>query len=437
MKRNWQRRLMGNLAWLVVAGLALGALTGAYGWSLLLVTAIYLGWMLRNLMRILHWVNVFDEERSPPPESVGIWGDLFDALYRLQRRDQQDQERLRSIIQRIQDSTAALRDAVVMVDSRQSLDWWNEAAESLLGLRFPGDRGQRVTNLIRDPRFARYFVQGDYREPLELRSPLNDRVRLQYLITRFGQGERLLVVRDVSRLYQLEQMRKDLVANVSHELRTPLTVIRGYLETLQTHPDGVPATWSRALKQMQQQTERMGNLVTDLLLLSRLENSDESSEPRKVAIYPLLQKIVEEAGELVDIPSRIVLECEAGAMLMGQEPELFSAFSNLVINAVKYTPSPGTIEVRWWQDSKGAHLAVRDEGIGIDPVHIPRLTERFYRVDTSRSMATGGTGLGLAIVKHVLLRHGGVLSVRSAPGKGSTFSCHFRLQSCVPVVESA
>ncbi|WP_426415606.1 phosphate regulon sensor histidine kinase PhoR [Aestuariirhabdus sp. LZHN29] len=437
MERKWQQRLLGDLGWLLVAGILLGLFTDAYAWSLVLVLALYLGWVLHNLTRMLRWLLRREQDKSAPPEGVGIWGDLFDAMHRLQQRDQQARGRLKSVIQRIQDSTAALRDGVVMVDSNHCLDWWNDAAEQLLGLCFPEDSGQRLENLIRDPRFAGYFARGDYNEPLELRSPLDDQVRLQYVITRFGRGERLLVVRNVTRLYQLEQMRKDLVANVSHELRTPLTVIRGYLETLQTHPEGVPSHWLRAVGQMEKQTERMGDLVSDLLLLSRLEGSDDGVELRKVAIYPLLNRIVTDAAELLDDESRIQVDCDPSMGLLGNEPELHSAFSNLIVNAVKYTPSPGNIEVRWWQDSKGAHLSVRDEGVGIDPLHIPRLTERFYRIDSSRSIATGGTGLGLAIVKHVLLRHKGVLSVRSVPGKGSTFSCHFGGESCVTLGEAA
>ncbi|MCL6414320.1 phosphate regulon sensor histidine kinase PhoR [Aestuariirhabdus sp. Z084] len=433
MERNWRQRLLGDLLWLLAGGLLLGMMTGSYGWSLVLVIGAYLGWCLYNLTRLLRWLTVNAQSQESPPESVGVWGDLFDNIYRLQQRNLGARERLRSVIKRVQDSTSALRDAVVMVDADSALDWWNDAAERLLGLRSPGDRGQRVTNLIRDPRFARYFSRGDYREPLELNSPVDDQRRLQYLITRFGKGERLLVVRDVTRLHHLEQMRKDLVGNVSHELRTPLTVIRGYLETLQQHSEGIPDHWLRAVGQMSRQTERMGNLVTDLLLLSRLESGDEGIDQRKVPMHPLLHRIIEDAAELLDDPERIELECDEEAVLLGQEPELHSAFSNLVLNAVKYTPSPGQIKVRWWQDKKGAHLSVEDKGIGIDPIHIPRLTERFYRVDSSRSIETGGTGLGLAIVKHVLLRHRGVMSVRSAPGKGSTFSCHFDLEMCVPI----
>ncbi len=425
MEQGWQQRLSSNIFWLFGSSILLGFLTGEFLFSLLLVVVVYLVWTLINVARMLRWLKNDQFATEDPPQGVGIWGDLFDAIYRMQKRHLHARQRLQSVIAKIQDSTAALNEAVLMLDTNSSLDWWNTAAEKLLGLRSPDDRGQLITNLIRDPRFASYFTRQDYKESLSLPSPVDERVILQYDITRFGQGERLLLVRDVTRLHTLEQMRKDLVGNVSHELRTPLTVIRGYLETMQSSPESVPDRWHRPLDIMAKQTDRMSDLVTDLLLLSRLENSGQATGLCKVAIRPMLDGIVKGAAVLAGKEQTIHLECEENAMLLGHEQELHSAFTNLIINAIKYTPSPGAIYIRWWQDKTGAHLAVKDEGIGIDPTHIPRLTERFYRVDSSRALATGGTGLGLAIVKHVMLRHQGLLSVRSVLGKGSTFSCHF------------
>ena len=235
-----------------------------------------------------------------------------------------------------------------------------------------------------------------------------------------------MLVRDVTRLHQLEQMRKDFIANVSHELRTPLTVICGYLETLLDNVDDVNPRWKRPLSQMQQQGERMQTLLNDLLLLAKLEATDYPSDNQPVPIDSLLRTIKNDAQALSGQRNQtITLDVEADVALKGSETELRSAFSNLVFNAVKYTQDGGHIRIRWWSDGSGAHLSVQDSGVGIDSKHLPRLTERFYRVDSSRNASTGGTGLGLAIVKHVLLRHRARLEISSVLGHGSTFTCHF------------
>ena len=271
-----------------------------------------------------------------------------------------------------------------------------------------------------------HFEQDSFAEPLEIPSPTNDRVRIQLYLTRYGNNEHLMLVRDVTRIHQLEQMRKDFVANVSHELRTPLTVITGYLETLLDNVEDVNPRWSRALQQMSQQGSRMQTLLNDLLLLAKLEATDYPSDNLPVPVDALLQSIKGDAQALSGPRNqRISLEAAPGVKLKGSESELRSAFSNLVFNAVKYTQDEGSIRIRWWADAQGAHLSVQDSGVGIDAKHLPRLTERFYRVDSSRASNTGGTGLGLAIVKHVLMRHRGKLEISSVPGHGSTFTCHF------------
>ena len=265
-----------------------------------------------------------------------------------------------------------------------------------------------------------------FREPLEIPAPADINIQLQYAITRYGPGDRLMVVRDVTRLHNLEQMRKDFVANVSHELRTPLTVVVGYLETMLDLDDDLNPRWKRPLQQMQQQANRMQALLNDLLLLARLETSDNPSEDELVDVRPLLEHIRKDAEALSgERGHRITLEIDGNTRLYAIEGELRSAFSNLAFNAVKYTPDGGDITLRWHSDAQGQHLSVIDNGEGIAPQHLMRLTERFYRVDTSRNSTTGGTGLGLAIVKHVLLRHQGKLEIKSDVGKGSCFSCHF------------
>ncbi len=428
MNQNWRGAIGRHLLLLLMACGLLGLITGEYAWALVVGIGGYLLWHLKQLLRLHKWLR----ERQPdeaPPEGYGLWGEVFDNIYHLQRRDQRVRGRLQAVIDRVQESTAALRDAVIMLDAEGNLEWWNLAAEQLLGLKTPQDSGQSITNLVRHPRFKDYFEAGQYQEALELPSPVNDRQRLQLQITQYGNHEHLMLVRDVTRLYQLEQMRKDFVANVSHELRTPLTVITGYLETLLDNVEDVNPRWLRALQQMQQQGARMQNLLNDLLLLAKLEATDYPSDNQPVAVDLLLLSIRNDAQALSGARShRISLEADNQIRLKGSEAELRSAFSNLIFNAVKYSPDESEIRIRWWGDEQGAHFSVADSGIGIEAKHLPRLTERFYRVDSSRASNTGGTGLGLAIVKHVLLRHRARLDIASVPGKGSTFTCHFPAQ---------
>ena len=428
MNQNWRGALARRLLLLLAACGLIGLITGQYAWALAIGLGAYLLWHLKQLLRLHAWLR----ERQPddaPPEGYGLWGEVFDSIYHLQRRDQRVRGRLQAVIDRVQESTAALRDAVIMLDSEGNLEWWNRAAEQLLGLKTPQDSGQAITNLVRHPRFKEYFEAGQYQEALEIPSPINDRQRLQLQITRYGNNEHLMFVRDVTRLHQLEQMRKDFVANVSHELRTPLTVISGYLETLLDNVEEVNPRWLRALQQMQQQGSRMQNLLNDLLLLAKLEATDYPSDNQPVAMDLLLLSIRNDAQALSGSRNhRISLEADHQMRLKGSEAELRSAFSNLVFNAVKYSPEESEIRIRWWADEQGGHFSVADSGIGIEAKHLPRLTERFYRVDSSRASNTGGTGLGLAIVKHVLLRHRARLDITSVPGKGSTFTCHFPSQ---------
>nr|WP_205346175.1 phosphate regulon sensor histidine kinase PhoR [Pseudomonas nitroreducens] len=417
-----------HLLLVVAAGSLLGLITGQYGWAIAVALGAYLGWSTWQLLRLHKWLKHHQPDEAPP-DGYGLWGEVFDSIYHLQRRNQRARGRLQAVIDRMQESTAALRDGMILLDRDGNLEWWNQSAERLLGLKSPQDGGQPVTNLVRHPRFKEYFESEDYREPLELSSPINDNLRLQFHITLYGAGEHLMLVRDVTRVHQLEQMRKDFVANVSHELRTPLTVIAGYLETLLDNVEDVNPRWTRALQQMQQQAGRMQNLLNDLLLLAKLEATDYPADNKPVAVDLMLLSIRNDAQALSGARNhRISLEADSKVKLKGSEAELRSAFSNLVFNAVKYTPDEGEIRIRWWADEQGAHLAVQDSGIGIDPKHLPRLTERFYRVDSSRNASTGGTGLGLAIVKHVLLRHRGTLDISSVPGKGSSFTCHFPTQ---------
>ena len=410
----------------IFVGTGLAALIG---WPLhhpalaaLLAVAAFLIRHMRQLARLQAWLH--DTERDVP-ESEGTWDEVFKGIYQLRRNERRSRDSLLSIIDRARASVSALEEAVALIDGQGNLEWWNPAAQALLGIR-PRDRGQPVVNLIRAPAFIRYFNQDTYEDGLKLASQKFPGRHLQFEITRFGDNDRLMIVYDITRLHNLEQMRKDFVANVSHELRTPLTVLSGYLETLSDQVEDVAPRWTRPLQQMTQQATRMNNLVNDLLLLSRLENQPDERQPQLVDVVRLLTHIRQDAEVMAQPRGQvIVLTTEPGLGLMGMESELRSAFSNLITNAVKYTQDKGQITIVWHSDATGAHLTVRDNGIGIDPVHIPRLTERFYRADAARSTATGGTGLGLAIVKHVLMQHKATLEIRSVPGKGSTFTCHF------------
>lgn len=425
MNQDWQGALVRRLLLLLAGCLLIGLITGEYAWALVLGLGGYLGWTLQQMRRLQQWLKS-ELPDKPPPDSHGIWGDIFDSLYQLQRRDLHLRGQLQSVIDRVQGSTTALKDAVVMLDSDANLEWWNPAAERLLGLKKPQDSGHPITNLVRHPSFKEYFDSGRHEEPLDLSSPVNDRLWLQITITRYGNSEYLMVVRDITRLHQLEQMRKDFVANVSHELRTPLTVIAGYLETLLEHSEDTSPRWTRALQQMNQQAGRMQHQLNDLLLLAKLEATTPPTSAKPVNVAALLESIRNDALALsAEQQHTISLDMDTTLALRGSDSELRSAFSNLLFNAVKYSPPGGQIHLRWWQDKYGAHLAVEDSGIGIEPKHLPRLTERFYRVDSSRASSTGGTGLGLAIVKHVLLRHQGRLDIDSTPGKGSIFTCSF------------
>ncbi|WP_370231267.1 phosphate regulon sensor histidine kinase PhoR [Marinobacter nauticus] len=424
MQHNWSRYLR-----LIITALAGTTLVGFYFgeplYGLLVGLVAYLWWTLVQARRLYQWLGN-PSASDEAPQSIGLWGDIFDSLHKLNQNHLMTQDRLRARINRVQESTNAMRDGVIMTDARGAMEWWNGSAEYLLGFRRSTDQGQYIHNLIRNPAFKAYFDTRDYREPLEINSPAKPHIHLQIQISLFGDDDRLIVAKDVTRLYQLEQMRRDFVGNVSHEMRTPLTVISGYLETLVDHGDELPAKWRRAINTMAAQASRMEALITDLILLSRIETGEHTVDDTLTDVDALLNQIYHDARALSgDKGHQITVQISDHRLLQGDESQLRSAFSNLVFNAVKYTPAGGAITVAWSTNRDGAHLSVKDTGIGIDPIHIPRLTERFYRADPSRHKDTGGTGLGLAIVKHVLINHDGNLEIRSKVGEGSEFICHF------------
>jgi two-component system phosphate regulon sensor histidine kinase PhoR len=326
--------------------------------------------------------------------------------------------------------TRVLNDAVILLDDNQCITWLNASSRDLLNLR-KTDIGNPITNLIRNPLWVNYLNEGDHSLPLVLPSAENLQHRLEFRISHFGDGEYLIIVRDITRIFKLEQMRKDFVANVSHELRTPLTVISGYLETLD---DTIEADnyWQKPVTQMQQQAQRMTTLINDLTMLSKLETEAVYQQQETVNLLVLLQTIID-AAQIIsgDNNHELILECPPHLSLMGNSRELHSAFSNLVINAIKYSPPKRKITVSASTNHEaGINVSVIDNGYGIERHHIHRLTERFYRVDASRSINTGGTGLGLAIVKHILARYNAKLKITSRINQGSQFTAHFP-QECV------
>ncbi|HEY3698150.1 MAG TPA: phosphate regulon sensor histidine kinase PhoR [Spongiibacteraceae bacterium] len=433
LTNNWKSELYRLLLWLGGA-LLIGWLLDLTPWMLALAACAFAARSIYHLHRLQQWLA--HRSAIEPPEAGGLWGEVMDGLYRMQQKDRRERVRLRALISYLRESFTSLPYGAVMIDVENNIEWSNKAADTLLGLRFPEDTGQQILNLVRAPEFFSYFEAEDYSKPLEIPSPYRGNIHLQIHITFFGKRSRLLFVRDITQTYRLEQMRKDFVANVSHELRTPLTVINGYLETfadnsaLEKGGDNNPR-WARALDQMLIQSRRMQTLINDLLLLSRLETLPQAGEHDAFAVRPLLEMIREEALASVGGNREIMIECDDGLALVGQRDELRSAFANIVFNAARYTESGGKIALRWYADREHAYLQVEDNGVGIEAEHIPRITERFYRVDKSRSMDTGGTGLGLAIVKHVLLRHQARLHITSKPGEGSCFSCVFPLARTV------
>jgi two-component system, OmpR family, phosphate regulon sensor histidine kinase PhoR len=410
---------LGRLA----AGLAIGLLIG---WSLgnvllgvALVLAAFLAWHLVHLFWLDHWLK--NRGSSDPPDVRGIWGDVVSQVVRLHRRKRFHKERLLQVFRELRQSTAAMPDGVLIINAQAEVVWFNRTAGRLLDLKSRVDRGIRITNLLRDPSLRRYLEHPEGADPVIVTLGQES---LSFQVVPYSAGQRLLLVRDVTRQMALETMRQDFVANASHELRTPLTVVTGYLETLIADVGENPELRA-PLEEMQRQTLRMNGIVGDLLDLSRLDAQTSEAAMREIDVAALCAVISQDLKARL-APVKVVLDIDAPLKLLGEEAQIHSAFSNLVDNAVKFTVEGGLIWLRWSVDGDGrARFSVEDQGPGIAPEHLPRLTERFYRADSGRARERGGTGLGLAIVKHVLGHHGASLEVQSTLGKGSTFSCVF------------
>ena len=407
--------VFGGVAWL---------LSGAQ--TALIAVCVILLWMLiqhvRHLARLSRWIADPRPEALPP--GSGIWENVFADFYHLLRRQRRSASRLTATLHEFRRAGMAMPDGLVVLDRENCIEWCNARAQQHFGLDAKRDAGQQITYLVRQPQFAEVLL-GGYSEPLTLRSPHGELV-LSVLIVPYEENRKLIISRDVTDRERVETMRRDFVANVSHELRTPLTVIGGFLETLSDIETPDPALIRRSLPLMSDQAKRMQMLVEDLLTLSRLESDANPGREEPVNVPDVARGLYHDALALSAGRHKVTLLLESTAWIIGAEDELRSAFGNLVSNAIRYTPEQGEVRLSWKSTADGgAVFSVKDSGIGIEPQHLPRLTERFYRVDRGRSRETGGTGLGLAIVKHVVNRHAAKLEISSEPGQGSTFSVVF------------
>ena len=411
------RREIINLVASGVLILILGALTG-YTLELLVAGLIgYVAWHLYNLSKLIRWLS---KPTKALPESIGIWDELYYQIYHLYQRQRKARKKLKNIADRFRNTTRALPIAAIALNKSNEIEWFNQAAERIFNLKHATDVGNRINNLIRQPAFTNYIIERNFKEAIELE--VNHR-QLSISITPYGHDQFLLTARDITQQRQLDDMRRDFVANASHELRTPLTVISGFAEALCDQAD---SRIKAPLEKIQQQTVRMQQIMEDLIILARLESRLAPLLHDRVDLEELVQRVYNDAIMIDHDRHEIILSTQP-ASIMGNSVELQMAISNLVTNAIRYTPENGTIRLFVNIDDHGVHVGVEDNGIGIMPEHIGRLTERFYRVDPGRSREQGGTGLGLAIVKHVLDRHNASLHVHSVPGEGSLFRCDFEL----------
>ncbi|WP_020167756.1 MULTISPECIES: phosphate regulon sensor histidine kinase PhoR [Methylotenera] len=409
--------------------------------------------LLIYLISHLYWLHRLHIWLQKPvlshmPNGTGIWEDIFASLYQEHRKNSRSQTQLSSTLERFRHAASALPDGVVVLNSDNEIEWCNPPAENQLGLNLRHDQNQPISYLVRHSDFVDYLQaheQGESNasqinpiklEPIKLKSWRNPEITLEIQLIPFGSKQKLLICRDVTALEKTDIMRRDFIANVSHELRTPLTVVGGFLETIADMDGAVPASLKNYFGMMMDQTSRMRRIIEDLLTLSTIESNVQSPDDSEIDMPKLLNQIQNDANNLSKSLSKarhhVHLDMDKNLHIKGAQEELYSALSNLTSNAIRYTPAGGDIFIGWKLRDDLAVFSVRDTGIGIEQQHIDRLTERFYRVDRSRSRETGGTGLGLAIVKHILSRHHARLEIESEAGVGSTFSIVFP-KACVVI----
>ena len=416
---SWGRLIRKSLYVIYPPALLLGLVTGQWLACLLVAAVLHLCWLYYYQKKLADWL--WKDRSLVPPQGPGTWEYIFNGIHRMQLRHRQRRRELASVIRRFREGAEALPDAAVVCRIDGGIVWCNRLAEQLLGFRWPEDAGQNISNLIRSPSFVAYLKAKNFADPLEIPSPVNEERTLEFRIMPYTEDQSMVVVRDITHLKSLDAMRKNFVANVSHELRTPLTVLKGYLEMAEQAPS--PAMWSKMQRVMLEQTVRMDTLVNQLLALSRIEAAPDIDLNRVVDVPAMLSLLEQEARTLSgEAAHQFEFRVDRTLTIHGDGDQLRSAVSNLVNNAIKYTPPGKRILVEWQRLGGRARFAVSDEGEGIAPEHLGKLTERFYRVDRARSRQTGGAGLGLAIVKHALSHHDTQLEVQSELGKGSCFS---------------
>jgi two-component system phosphate regulon sensor histidine kinase PhoR len=409
------------LLWSLI--LLAGWLAGQALATVLVSLLAYTLWHLSNLWRLYRWLQ---QPGAEVPGSFGIWSDVYERIAGLEKDNQRQKTQYQNTLAEFRKLTDALPDATLVIDGPSNITWFNQAAQRLLGLRNPQDLGKPVTNLLRGPNFANWLaVQARVKSPLEMPSPRDDNIWLSVSAFAFQGDQRLIILRDNTEVHNVEQIRRDFVANISHELRTPLTVLQGYLEMLHENDS---SEIRDAVTRMLSQTAQMQMLLDDLLELSRLQSDEIQGEEEIIDVAGMLMQLREQADELSRDRHEILFDVAAGPRLSGIAADLESAFGNLISNAIKYTPDGGSVTVRWQDAEQGPQFVVEDTGIGIPKRDIPRITERFYRVGSDRARQTGGTGLGLSIVKHVLNAHQATLHIESEPGEGSRFTVTFPLE---------
>jgi two-component system phosphate regulon sensor histidine kinase PhoR len=408
------------------AALLFGFALGQIRLAVILGLALFVAWHAFHAFRLLARL----ENESTHPTAAfpfGVWRELWLRLSRLSQHSRRRKKKASRFFKRFREASRAFPYATLLIDRSSRIEWCNPAAANLLEADWPQARGRKFTDILATPELTGYLRRGDFTRPLEFSPPNNNTLILSMLVTPFGKKkyQRLIVLTDITRISNLDRTRRDFVANASHEFRTPLTVISGYLEALSEEQE-TPAEWQRPLQLMQQQAQRMEKVVNDLLTLSRLETDPSDPDRQSLNIPRLLREICDDmGGTAAESNHRIYTDIDQNLWLKGSYEELQSAFGNLLYNAVQHTPDGTEIWVRWHRQGGNPQFSIQDNGNGIDERYIPRLTERFFRVDKARSRKTGGTGLGLAIVKQIVQRYGGELAVNSTPGAGSTFTCVF------------
>lgn len=408
---------------LLLSGL-IGYVLGLTFVMLGLCALVYLAWNYYQLLKLIRWL--WRSKTIFPPQASGVWGRIYDGLYRQKKQHRKKLKQLNSKIRQFRDGAEALPDAALVLSNELTILWGNKKAQRILGVRWPSDVGQRIDNLLRFPEFTQYLDANKFEHPCHIPSPHNNELRIELRLMSYGTDQILLLARDVSKIHRLEEMRRDFVANVSHELKTPLTVVRGYVEMVQSTENVLNPRWQKAFSTIESQVTRMDRLVEQLLILSRVEIQVDEEDKHVVDIPKLLHGLLEDANWLNQEKQHTLnVNINQSLHVKGIESELKSAFSNLIANAIAYTPKNGEISIAWELQDNKAMFSVKDNGAGIRPEDLNRLTERFFRVDKSRSRDTGGSGLGLAIVKHVLNHHNAKLSINSEFGKGSEFVIYF------------